>query len=158
MEVKDFKTTAEFLEGLKNYAEDQIKSVAVQEATQQNTGYLLAMNGVLRTILAYIDINNEQNKIVAKEKGCKEVNEVKDDPVNHPSHYTDGNIEVITYIEDKGLIEGFCKGNAIKYISRAGKKESAALQIDEKEIQDIKKARWYLDYLISYYERKKGEK
>lgn len=154
MEVKDFKTTAEFLEGLKNYVEDQIEVVSMQEATEENKAYLLAMNGTLKVILAYIDINNEQNKIIASE----DAHEVKDDPVNHPSHYTDGKIEVITFIEDKGLIEGFCKGNAIKYISRAGKKESAALQIDEKEIQDIKKARWYLDYLIGYYERKKGEK
>ncbi len=155
MEVKDFKTTAEFLEELKKYVEGQIASTSVQEATEQNTGYLLAMNGTLRIILAYIDINNEQNKLVANENATVEV---KDDPVNHPSHYTDGKIEVISFIEDKGLIEGFCKGNAIKYISRAGKKESAALQIDEKEIQDLKKARWYLDYLIGYYERKKGEK
>ena len=157
MEVKDYKTTAEFLEELKNYAERQIASVSAQEATEQNTGYLLAMNGTLRIILAYIDINNEQNKLIANE-AVNVVNEVKDDPVNHPSHYTDGKIEVISFIEGKGLIEGFCKGNAIKYISRAGKKESAALQIDEKEIQDLKKARWYLDYLIGYYERKKGEK
>lgn len=82
---------------------------------------------------------------------------LKDDNVNHPSHYTDGNIEVIAYIEDKGLIEGFCKGNIIKYVSRAGKKESASLKIDDKELEDLKKARWYLDYLIDYYERKKGD-
>ena len=48
-----------------------------------------------------------------------------DDPVNHPSHYTDGKIEVISFIEDKKL--GFCLANAIKYISRAGKKESAGM-------------------------------
>lgn len=81
------------------------------------------------------------------------------DAVNHPSHYTDGSIEVITYIEDKGLIEGFCKGNAIKYISRAGKKTSASLDDLEKEIQDLNKAVWYLQYLVDYYERtkKKGD-
>jgi len=44
------------------------------------------------------------------------------DPVNHPSHYTDGNIEVIDFIEDKKF--GYCLGNAIKYISRAGKKNT----------------------------------
>ena len=43
------------------------------------------------------------------------------DPVNRPAYYTDSNIEVIDYIEDKKL--GFCLGNAIKYISRAGKKK-----------------------------------
>ena len=42
------------------------------------------------------------------------------DSVNHPSHYTDGKIEVIDFIEDKGL--NFHRGNAAKYISRAGKK------------------------------------
>ncbi len=76
---------------------------------------------------------------------------VNNDPVSHPSHYTDGNIEVIEFIQDKGFLEGFCKGNAIKYISRAGKKESKGLSAREKEIQDLEKARWYLDYLINYY-------
>lgn len=58
------------------------------------------------------------------------------DSVNSPSHYTDGKIEVIDYIEDKKL--GFCLGNAIKYISRAGKKDK------DKEAEDCKKAIWYL--------------
>ena len=39
------------------------------------------------------------------------------DDVNRPEHYAGTKIEVIDYIEDKGL--GFCLGNAIKYISRA---------------------------------------
>ena len=45
------------------------------------------------------------------------------DIVNHPAHYTDGKIEVIEFIEDKGL--NFHRGNAVKYISRAGKKDPA---------------------------------
>ena len=80
-----------------------------------------------------------------------------EDQVNHPAHYTDGNIEVIDYIEDKGLIEGFCKGNVIKYVSRAGKKESASLELLDKEIQDLEKARWYLDRLITYYKKQRQE-
>lgn len=47
---------------------------------------------------------------------------MKNDVVNHPAYYTNGNIEVIDFIEDKGL--NFHKGNAIKYIVRAGKKKS----------------------------------
>ena len=43
------------------------------------------------------------------------------DPVNHPSHYTDGKIEVLDFIEDKKL--NYHRGNAIKYICRAGKKD-----------------------------------
>lgn len=62
------------------------------------------------------------------------------DPVNRPAHYTDGKIEVIDYIEDKKL--GFCLGNAIKYISRAGKKDPT------KEIEDLKKAKWYIERRI----------
>ena len=43
-------------------------------------------------------------------------------------------------IEDAGFGEGFCLGNALKYILRAKHKESY--------IEDIKKAHWYLEYLI----------
>lgn len=60
-----------------------------------------------------------------------------DDPVSHPAHYTDGKIEVIDFIEDKGL--GFHLGNAVKYIARAGKKDP------DKAVEDLEKARWYLD-------------
>ena len=69
------------------------------------------------------------------------------DMVNHPSHYTDGNIEVIDYIEDKRL--GYCLGNAIKYISRAGKKNK------DKEIEDLQKAVWYLNRRIQELETEK---
>lgn len=62
------------------------------------------------------------------------------DNVNHPSHYTDGNIEVIDFIEDKNL--GFHLGNAIKYICRAGKKDK------EKTKEDIEKAIWYLNRFL----------
>lgn len=70
----------------------------------------------------------------------------KDDPVNHPSHYTDGKIEVIDFIEDKGL--NFHRGNAVKYIARAGKKDK------NKEIEDLKKAAWYIDREIKRLEVK----
>lgn len=59
------------------------------------------------------------------------------DAINHPAHYNQGKIEVIEFIEDKKL--GFHLGNAVKYISRAGKKDPA------KEIEDLKKAVWYLE-------------
>ena len=78
-----------------------------------------------------------------------------EEDVNHPAHYTDGQIEVISYIEDKGFIEGFCKGNAIKYVSRAGKKDSSSLALYDKEIQDLEKAVWYLNYYIHYLKRHK---
>ena len=64
------------------------------------------------------------------------------DPVNHPSHYTYGKIEVIDYIEDKGF--DFCLGNAIKYISRAGHKQNA--------VEDLKKAIFYINREIKKLE------
>jgi hypothetical protein len=67
-----------------------------------------------------------------------------DENVQHPSYYNTGNIEVIDYIEDNQWAEGFCLGNAIKYISRAGKKDPA------KKIEDLSKARWYLDRYIQH--------
>jgi hypothetical protein len=62
------------------------------------------------------------------------------DVINRPKHYADSKIEVIDYIEDKKL--GYCLGNAIKYISRAGKKNPAT------EVEDLKKAKWYLERRI----------
>lgn len=60
-----------------------------------------------------------------------------EDVVNHPSHYTDGNIEVMDFIEDKQL--NFARGNVIKYVSRAGKKDP------NKELEDLQKGFWYLN-------------
>ena len=62
------------------------------------------------------------------------------DAVNHPSHYTDGGIETIDFIEAKKL--PYHLGNAIKYISRAGKKDQ------NKIIEDLQKAIWYIERYI----------
>jgi hypothetical protein len=62
------------------------------------------------------------------------------DPVNHPTHYTDGGIETIDFIEAKRL--GYHLGNVVKYICRAGKKGT------NMGLQDLQKARWYLDRAI----------
>lgn len=66
------------------------------------------------------------------------------DMVNHPDHYTDGGIETIDFIEAKKL--PYHLGNAVKYISRAGKKEP------EKTVEDLKKAVWYINRYISKLE------
>lgn len=62
----------------------------------------------------------------------------KEDVINHPSHYTRGKIEVIDFIEDQQL--PYHLGNVIKYIARAGYKGD--------KLEDLKKARWYLDRYI----------
>lgn len=61
-----------------------------------------------------------------------------EDVINHPSHYTRGKIEVIDFIEDQQL--PYHLGNVIKYIARAGYKGD--------KLEDLKKARWYLDRYI----------
>ena len=60
---------------------------------------------------------DEKNKKSAEHDTTAQNN----DPVNHPAHYTTGKIEVIDYIEDQKL--PYHLGNAVKYISRAGKKD-----------------------------------
>lgn len=68
--------------------------------------------------------------------------------VNHPSHYGgESNVyEAIKVIDAWDL--GFCLGNTVKYISRAGKKNS------DDELQDLKKALWYLQHHIETLEKK----
>jgi hypothetical protein len=65
------------------------------------------------------------------------------DVVNHPPHYRShpSGIECITIVEHMG----FCLGNAIKYIWRAGLKSPSA-------IEDLRKARWYIDREIARLE------
>lgn len=65
------------------------------------------------------------------------------DNVNHPAHYTTGKIEVIDFIEDQKL--PYHLGNVVKYIARAPHKGT--------ELQDLKKARWYLDRYIAGKEK-----
>ncbi len=67
--------------------------------------------------------------------------------INHPSHYADGKIEVIDFIEDKKL--NFNLGNVVKYVARAGKKDKS------KELEDLKKALWYLEREINNYEKQR---
>jgi hypothetical protein len=72
------------------------------------------------------------------------------DPVNSPSHYNKGNIEVADFIADQQL--NFDRGNAVKYICRAGDKGDAELSPKDKAIQDLKKAVWYLQHEIKWIE------
>ena len=67
--------------------------------------------------------------------------------VNHPKHYNTGKIEVIDAIEEWNM--GFCDGNVIKYVARHKHKG--------KPIEDLKKAKWYLERLIQQYEQEKPD-
>jgi hypothetical protein len=67
------------------------------------------------------------------------------DMVNHPPHYNKG-IETTTYIDSWDM--GFSQGNVIKYVTRYNLKHDTK----EKQLEDLKKARWYLDDLIKMVE------
>jgi ribosomal protein S7 len=62
------------------------------------------------------------------------------DLVNHPPHYRVGGVETIDFIEAKDL--NYRLGNVVKYVSRAGKKDSDP-------VQDLEKAAWYLQREIT---------
>lgn len=68
--------------------------------------------------------------------------------VDHPAHYggADSPHEAIKVIEAWGL--GFCLGNTVKYIARAARKGAL--------LEDLKKARWYLDREIARLEQSGG--
>lgn len=67
-----------------------------------------------------------------------------DDPVNHPAHYTRGRIETLDYILDK-FADDYLAGNICKYISRYRYKGNP--------LQDLRKARFYLEKLIELVEQ-----
>lgn len=70
----------------------------------------------------------------------------KFDIVDNPKHYTNKEIEPIDYMQDTLTpdgFEGYCIGNVLKYVSRYQNKNG---------VQDLKKARWYLNRVIEYYE------
>ena len=68
--------------------------------------------------------------------------DVKPDPVNHPAHYTSGGIECIDAMQaafGDEAVKDFCLCNAFKYLWRHRNKNG---------VEDLKKARWYLNRLI----------
>ena len=70
--------------------------------------------------------------------------DISNDVVNHPSHYTQGGIECIEAIKasmSQEAFNGYLKGNAMKYLWRYKNKR--------KPVEDLKKAQWYINRLIS---------
>ena len=80
--------------------------------------------------------------------------EEKNDSVNSPSHYTSGKTEVIDIIEDAvkdapANIYGMLQSQVLKYMLRVWLKDNP--------LEDMKKARWYLDRLIAHYSNPPGD-
>lgn len=84
---------------------------------------------------------------LANENENEKPRKTLDDKVSHPSHYTYGDIEIINFIEqvtkDYKPELSFAIGNAIKYISRANRKNGK---------EDLDKARWYLNRAFEKWE------
>lgn len=92
-------------------------------------------------------MNDEWRKMM---KEALELIEPKNvDPVNHPSHYE----SVVKGVECIDVVEqfNFNRGNAIKYIWRAGHKDKS------KEIEDLRKAAWYINREIERLTRGRKE-
>ncbi|MCO6226182.1 DUF3310 domain-containing protein [Staphylococcus epidermidis] len=94
-----------------------------------------------------IKIDDNYDFISVPKPTSKEVEKTLDDKVSHPTHYTYGDIEIIEFIEqvtkDYKPELAFAIGNAIKYISRANRKNGK---------EDLDKARWYLNRAFEKWE------
>lgn len=106
----------------------------------------VAKQEIIATITKHIEPKSATRLPIVKEE--KTVAPVKlsakeHDVVNHPSHYTRGNIEVIDFIEDQQL--SYHLGNVVKYVARAGYKGD--------KVEDLKKAQWYLNRYIRTLEK-----
>ena len=74
------------------------------------------------------------------------------DKVFQPSHYVDNVVEPINLIMKNQL--SFAKGNAVKYISRAGKKQYEGMTLEESHKTDLRKAQRYLEMELNLIEGK----
>lgn len=98
--------------------------------------------------------SGEINKVSLKQKTAHVV-ELNNDPVNHPKHYTShpSGVECIEITEHYN----FCIGNAIKYMWRCGLKNDSNADPRAKQIEDLKKAIWYINREIKNLESNKYE-
>ena len=96
----------------------------------------------------YFQCLKEELRDLYHKQKKKKVLENNKEQVNHPDHYGGKNneYEAIKVIDAWDL--GFSLGNTIKYISRAGKKGK------NKELEDLLKAKWYLDHHIEQLKQK----
>ena len=91
------------------------------------------------TVGSLISNHEDQLTLIEAEKPAEE------DVVNHPSHYTQYPVEVIEITRHLD----FDRGNAVKYLARAGFKGGP-----EEELEDLKKAAWYVQDAIAQVEKK----
>lgn len=123
MRMDDVETELEYRE-IKEYVNQKI-----EEATSNS----LCLESEASVIPEFTITKTENNDLLEIDM-MLDSKYPENDPVNHPSHYTQGKIECIDYILDKKF--NYCLGNAIKYITRCNYKG--------KKIEDLEKAIFYL--------------
>lgn len=107
--------------------------------------------GPVSTCVICPSVCNFENGYKKWQPSARIVPEIESDVVNHPAHYTTGDIECIDAMESSSTREeflGHLKLTAMKYIWRLGKKDNT--------LQDAKKAKWYLDKYIETLEKNHG--
>ena len=90
----------------------------------------VAKQEIIATITKHIEAKPATRSTVTTAVKPAKVSTEEHDVVNHPSHYTRGNIEVIDFIEDQQL--PYHLGNVVKYVARAGFKGD--------KVEDLKKS------------------
>ena len=113
---------------------------AMEELTQEALKLDLTLKPGLKTNINPVMITGEKPEVVA----------LKPDDINHPSHYTFGGIETLDYILAKKM--DFLTGQVCKYISRAGFKDP------DKELEDLKKAQFYMNRKVAEMEKLEKQK
>ncbi len=103
----------------------------------------VAKQEIIATITKHMEAKPATRSTVTTAVKPTKVSTEEHDVVNHPSHYTRGNIEVIDFIEDQQL--PYHLGNVVKYVARAGYKGDI--------VEDLKKAQWYLNRYIRTLEK-----
>lgn len=93
------------------------------------------------------DLNTENTALRPWEESapdCEQDDFTVHSAVDHPDHYNQGGVECIDALDACGFGLDFCVGNAIKYLWRFKEKQ--------KPVEDLRKARWYIDHAISKIE------
>lgn len=141
--MKEFKCIKDYI-----YYND-IKSGELKFASKGDTVILMPDNTTV------VNISSKPQKVLYNKNNIlknnnffilsREINKTstKEDLVNHPKHYT----QHPSGVECIDITRHYCFsiGNAIKYLWRAGLKQDSDLTSREKEIEDLKKAIWYIN-------------
>jgi len=134
--AREFGTTYQYVYSIKYAMKD--KELASESTEEQLS---LPLDGELPPAVVKLRAKLDAQSVAKKTESVGKQTEA----VNHPPHYTAGGIETIDFIEAKNL--NFRLANVVKYVSRASHKG--------KQLEDLRKAQWYLSREIMALEAAK---